>query len=306
MRQRIFVTGATGYIGHAVARHLANQGHHVFGLTRRVEESRQLIAAGITPVFGDLGCPGGEWMGALQNCDAAIHTAFDAQNGAADVDLCALDALRVAALDGRVRKLVYTSGIWVHGRGVNGRADENTPLTPLPIVQWRAAHEEIALDLQDHEIDVVILRPGMVYGEQRGILGGWFAEAHEHQTVTYPGEGTQHWNLVHRDDLADAYARALQHGVSGERYLITDEAPHTVREMAEAVAHETGARAVSWPAEDLIRSHGGYGDALLNDLTVSSAKAHRVLGWTPSHASFVSEVGTLWREWQATRIAHAS
>ena len=305
MRQRIFVTGATGYIGQAVASHLVRQGHQVFGLTRRVEESRALQDAGVTPVLGDLGSPGGEWMGTLQNCDAAVHTAFDAQNGAAQVDLCALDALRVAALDGRVRRVIYTSGIWVHGRGEQGRADETTPLTPLPIVQWRATHEEIALDLQDHEISVIILRPGMVYGEQRGILGGWFAEASEHHTVTYPGDGSQHWNLVHRDDLAAAYALALDHGQSGERYLITDEAPHTVREMAEAVAKVTGARTVAWPAEDLIRSHGGYGEALLNDLTVTSAKARRRLGWAPQHPSFVAEVDALWKEWQATHPAPA-
>lgn len=301
--QRILVTGATGYIGSAVAERLVRRGHQVFGLTREPDNTRTLADMGVTPVVGDLGVPGGTWRGILQNCDAAVHTAFDAQNGAADVDLCALDALRTAALDGRMRKVLYTSGIWVHGRGQHGRADENTPIAPLPVVQWRAVHEEIVLDLTDHEVGVVILRPGMVYGEQRGILGGWFAEAHEHHTVTYPGDGTQHWNLVHRDDLADAYVLALENGASGTRYLIADEAPHTVRQMAEAVATTTGSRAVSWPAEELIRSHGGYGEALLNDLTVSTAKARRELGWSPKHPSFVAEVETLWRDWQGARVA---
>src|SRR5882672_9257254 len=126
MNQRIFVTGATGYIGGAVAARLAHQGHQVFGLTRHSEHARALSAIGVTPVIGDLAEPG-DWRGTLQNCDAAVHTAFDGANGAADVDLAALEALRHAALDGRVRRVVYTSGIWVHGHGAEGMADESTP-----------------------------------------------------------------------------------------------------------------------------------------------------------------------------------
>jgi nucleoside-diphosphate-sugar epimerase len=300
MNQRIFVTGATGYIGGVVAARLARQGHQVFGLTRSAERGKALAAAGITPVVGDL-AQRDEWQGVLQNCDSAVHAAFDAENGAADVDQAALEALRHAALDGRVRRVLYTSGVWVHGHGAEGMADETTPLQPLAVVQWRAAHEEIALDLAAHEVSVVILRPGMVYGEHRGILGGWFAEAQDSHTVTYPGDGSQHWSLVHRDDVAEAYALALEHAPGGERYLLTDESRHTVRELAEAVATATGSKTVSWPAADLVRSHGGYGEALLNDLCVTSAKARRELGWVPRHTSFVAEAPDLWRDWQSAR-----
>lgn len=302
MTQRIFVTGATGYIGGAVAARLARKGHQVFGLTRDPEQAKSLAAAGVTPVLGDL-AQFGEWRGVLQNCDAAVHAAFDAENGAANVDHAALEALRHSALDGRVRRVLYTSGIWVHGRGLDGFADEETPLAPLSIVQWRAAHEEIALDLAAHEVDVVILRPGMVYGEHRGILGGWFAEAHDAHTVTYPGDGSQHWCLVHRDDVAEAYALALEHAGGGERYLLADESQHTVKELAESVAAASQSKTVSWPASDLLHSHGGYGEALLNDLRVSSAKARRELGWVPRHTSFVADAPQLWAEWQKGRFS---
>jgi nucleoside-diphosphate-sugar epimerase len=302
MNQRIFVTGACGYIGSAIAARLARKGHKVFGLTRSREHARALDAIGVHPVLGDLA---GEqdWLGVLQNCDGAVHTAFDGENGAADVDHAALEALRLASLDGRVRRVLYTSGTWVHGHGDAGNADERTPLAPLAVVQWRAAHEEIALDLSAHDVAVVILRPGMVYGEHRGILGGWFAEAQDSHTVTYPGDGSQHWSLVHRDDVADAYALALEHGGAGERYLLADESHHTVKELADAVAKATGSRSVSWPAEDLVRAHGAFGEALLNDLQASGAKARRELGWVPRHLSFVAEAGDLWREWQAARPA---
>jgi nucleoside-diphosphate-sugar epimerase len=237
----------------------------------------------------------------LQNCDGAVHTAFDGENGAADVDHAALEGFRLASLDGRVRRVLYTSGTWVHGHGDDGSADERTPLAPLAVVQWRAAHEEIALDLAAHDVDVVILRPGMAYGEHRGLLGGWFAEAHDVHTVTYPGDGSQHWSLVHRDDLAEGYTLAYEHGKAGERYLLADESRFTVKELAEAVAEATGSRAISWPATELVKAMGGYGEALLNDLLVSSARARRELGWVPRHTSFVAEARDLWREWQTAR-----
>jgi len=305
MHERIFVTGASGYIGSAIAARLARKGYRVFGLTRRREDAKALDAIGVVPVLGDL-AGDHDWLGVLQNCDAAVHTAFDGENGAADVDHAALEALRTASLDGRVRRVLYTSGAWVHGHGNAGTADERTPLAPIEIVQWRAAHEEIALDLAAHDVGVVILRPGLVYGEHRGILGGWFAEAQDSHTVTYPGDGAQHWSIVHRDDLADGYALALEHAAGGERYLLADESRHTVKEMAEAVAAVTSSKAVSWPAADLVSRLGGYGEALLNDLCVSSAKARRELGWVPRHLSFVAEAEELWREWQAGRAAPVS
>jgi nucleoside-diphosphate-sugar epimerase len=301
MYERVFVTGAAGYIGSAIAARLARRGRQVFGLTRKREHAKALEGIGVIPVLGDL-AGDQDWIGVLQNCDAAIHTAFDGENGAADVDHAALEALRSASLDGRVRRVLYTSAAWVHGHGKDGAADERTPLAPLGVVQWRAAHEEIALDLTAHEVDVVILRPGLVYGEHRGILGGWFAEAQEGHTVTYPGDGSQHWSLVHRDDLADGYALALEHAAGGERYLLADESRHTVKEMAEAVAAATSSKPVAWAAADLVRTLGGHGEALLNDLVVTSAKARRELGWVPRHLSFVAEAAELWRDWHAGRV----
>ena len=74
-----------------------------------------------------------------------------------------------------------------------------------------------------------------------------------------------------------------------------------MKELAEAVAAVTGSKAVPWPAAELVKALDGYGEALLNDLSVSSAKARRELGWVPRHTSFVAEAGDLWREWQAGR-----
>lgn len=302
MTHRIFVTGATGYVGSAIASRMARAEHEVFGLTRSTDGARTLEAMGVKPVLGDLR-DAEPWIGILQNCDAVVHAAFDAQTGASDQDHNALEAFRVAALDGRVRRVLYTSGIWVHGPSDGNVVDENTPLKPLEIAQWRVAHEEIAIDLSAHDVATVILRPGTVYGEGRGILGGWFAEAHEHKRLTYPGDGAQHWAMVHREDVADAYLLALEHGKAGERYLLVDDSRSTVKQLAEAAAAAAGVPAKSRPADEVVASLGLYGKALLNDLQATSAKARRELGWVPRHASFVAEAAPLWRKWQESRAA---
>jgi nucleoside-diphosphate-sugar epimerase len=301
-KHRIFVTGATGYLGSAIAARLVRGGHEVSGLTRDLRSARVLEAAGIKAVVGDL-ADAESWVGVLQNCDSAVHAAFDASTGASEQDHHALEAFRVAALDGRLRRVLYTSGIWVNGPSDGQVLDETAPLKPLEISQWRAAHEEIAVDLSTHEVATVVLRPGMVYGEGRGVLGGWFAEAQRAKTVTYPGDGSQHWSMVHREDVAEAYALALEYGKAGERYLLCDESHYTVKQLAEAAAAAAGATAVGMPAEEVVKAMGVYGKALLNDGLFTSAKARRELGWVPLHTSFVSEAPQLWREWTEARAA---
>ncbi len=302
MKHRVFVTGATGYLGSAIAARMARAEHEVYGLTRHATQERTLESIGVRPVVGDL-AELESWVGILQNCDAVVHAAFDAETGASDQDHNALEAFRVAALDGRVRRVMYTSGIWVHGESADKPIDESTPLKPLEISQWRVAHEEIAIELATHDVTTVILRPGTVYGEGRGILGAWFAEAREKKSITYPGDGSQHWPLVHRDDLADAYLLVLEHGKAGERYLLTDESRFTVKQLAEAAAAAAGVPAQPWPADELVATLGLYGKALLHDQVVTSAKARRELGWVPRHTSFVTEAPQLWRDWQEANTA---
>jgi len=296
MSTRIFVTGATGYLGGAIAARLARAGHEVFGLTRDAERASALAAIGIKPVLGDLS-ERDTFMGALQNCDAAVHALYD-EDDVAGRDQTALEAYRQAAQDGRVRRLLYTSGMWVHGDTGGKVIDESAPIAPLGVVAWRAAHEEVAMDLSEHEVTVTVFRPAIVYGESRGILGGMFAEARARRTVSYPGDGTQHWGMVHRDDVAEAYALALEHGRGGERYALVDETQLTVREIAEAIARASGAAARPWPRAEVIAKLGLFGEALLTDQKITAVKARRQLGWVPRHTSFVHEAEALYREWQ--------
>ena len=157
------------------------------------------------------------------------------------------------------------------------------------------------MDFADLEAAVTIFRPATVYGESRGILGHMFEEARDKHTVTYPGDGSQTWALVHCDDVAEAYALALEHAKGGQRYLLADESQFTVREIATAIARVSGAEAKPWPRESVIEKLGAYGEAMLNSQKVSAAKARRELGWVPRHSSFVNEAEALLREWQSYR-----
>ena len=302
MKSRVFVTGASGYLGSAIAARLLRDGYQVFGLTRSSRHAERLDRAGIRPIIGDLARPE-TFLGALKNCDAAVHASYTNEGPPAVFDELALEAFAEAAEDGRLRRLLYTSGVWVHGDTGDRVVDELAPLAPLELVAWRAAHEEVVMDLAQHEVVPVVFRPGIVYGESRGIVGGWFREARERGTVTVYGTGEQHWALVHRDDVAAAYALALERASGGERYLLADGSSFTAREIAGAVARASRAAVRAWPAEEVVGRFGLLGKALLASERVSAARARRELGWTPRHTNFVAEAEALCRESAGQREA---
>jgi len=297
MRHRVFVTGATGYLGSAIAHRLVKAGHTVFGLTRDAGRARALGAAGIQPVLGDL-AESDSFLHQMKNCDAVVHAAAEPGPNQAARDQQALEAIQHAVEDGRVRHVIYTSGVWVHGDTGGRIHDESAALDPAPLVAWRPAHEEVVMDLGTHGARAIVMRPGMVYGGSRGVLGGWFGEARDQGSITYVG-GDQHWNMVHVDDVASAYALALDHAGNGARYLLVDESHFTVRELAEAAAAAVGVPAQAMSAEQAIVMMGDYGRALLLDSQATAARARRELGWKPMHTSFVAEAKALDSEWQA-------
>ena len=308
---RVFVLGAGGYLGGAIAARLATAGHEVHGLVRSDLGAAALAAWGIRPVPGDIQQHAG-YAAALRNADIVVHAAAAPGSEAAVVDRAALEAVREGVTDGRVRRVLYTSGVWVYGDTHGIVVDENTPLTePLPLVNWRVAHEEAALALAPRGASVTVFQPSIVYGGTRGILGSLFASAHQRKTVTWPGSGDQSWGLVHLEDLAEAYRIAAERPDSGQshprsaRFILNDGSEQTAREIAEAVADATGVTAQSWPREDVLAKLGPYGEALLASQRVTAAKARRELGWVPQHVSFATEVAGLYREWLAAQSGAA-
>src|SRR5450432_661774 len=164
----IFLTGASGYIGSAVSEKLQAFGHQVSGLARSGASARKLDRLGAHAVRGDLR-NGAAIADAARQCDATIHLAMEFSAEAPWLDRNAIDAI-LGALSGTGKPFLYTSGIWVLGDTGGQEADENTPLHPAAIVAWRPAHEQLVLTAEG--LRGIVIRPGMVYGREGGIMAG--------------------------------------------------------------------------------------------------------------------------------------
>lgn len=282
---RVFVTGATGYVGGAVANALRAAGHEVVGLARSDEAARRLEGAGCTVLRGSL-ADGDVLARGARETDATVHAAATGAADQAEVDAAAVHAL-LHALAGSGKPFVYTSGIWVLGATGDAVADEDAPAAAAAIVAWRPAVERAVVDAAARDVRSVVLRPGVVYGHGGGTPGGWVAGGRKRGVVRYVGDGSQRWPLVHVDDLAELYVLAV---AAPPGTVLNAAGPSLpARTVAEAAARAAGARAEPWPLEDARGRLGPYADALALDQRVSAARAH-ALGWTPSRPSVLEEL----------------
>src|SRR5437867_3959893 len=171
---RVFLTGGTGYVGSAVLDALVRAGHHVDALVRTPDGAARVQARGAHPVLGDLANTA-SWRDAAAAADGSIHAAIDYGAHVADTDAAAIDTLlTLPAKKGRF--LIYTSGIWVLGPAPSP-VDERAPLNPLEIVAWRPAHEKRVLDSAAAGVRAIVVRPGVVYGGSRGMVGDLLKDA---------------------------------------------------------------------------------------------------------------------------------
>lgn len=280
---RVLLTGATGYIGSAVAEKLLSAGHEVIGLARSDEAASILESHGIEARKGDLR-DGESLAAAAQASEAVIHTANTNDRDAAEADRRA-EEIFLSKMEGRDAPFVYTSGIWVLGNTGEHVADEETPRNPAPLVAWRAATEERLKAVPPaRRVRIAIIRPAIVYGGRGGIIGDMLNTAREKGSVRYVGSGENHWPLVHVDDLAELYVLALENLASEPQLFNAATGPAMrVREVAEIVSRAAGVdgRTESWPIEEARRVLGPFADALALDQQVSGEKAKRVLGWKP-------------------------
>ena len=162
---KVFLTGATGYIGSAVAEALLAGGHTVAALARSLEAEQAIRDRGMTPVPGDLKHPV-SLTSPMQSVDGVIHTGTT-NEGQADGE--AIVAM-LNALKGTGKPFVYTSGVWVIGKTGDQPADESVPLNPLPMVAWRPAVEKIVLNAAPG-VRSIVIRPAIVYGRAAGLPG---------------------------------------------------------------------------------------------------------------------------------------
>jgi len=305
---RIFLTGATGYIGAAVLDALVRGGHDVTALVRDNEKARRVAKRGGHPVIGNL-ADLESFRGSADGQDGYVYAAFDSTSGRGPaIDQAALETLISAARRPRTanaaapakRFLIYTSGVWVLGKSPEP-AGEDAPINPIALVAYRPAQEQLVLDASSEHLRTVVVRPGVVYGGGSGLVGEIFKSA-SNGLVRVVGDGNNHWPLVYDRDLADLYARLAASADATGVFHANDEGDERVNDIVGAIKPylpvKTDVRYV--PIEEARTKMGPFADALALDQLVRSPRA-RALGWTPTLHSVGGNAARLLEEWRASR-----
>jgi nucleoside-diphosphate-sugar epimerase len=268
---RVGLTGGTGYIGSAVGEALQAAGHEVLALAHRPGAEADFTARGWVPLSGDLRDP--ESLRRLaREADAVIHAAAVKGPDTAEVDVQGTRALLGELEDSR-KPFIYTSGLWVLG---GEESDEGSDPRPLDLVTWLARMEREVLEYGGRDVRTVVLRPGMVWGHGGGLPGRMGAGK-----LPVVGDGSQRWPMVHVEDLADLYVRALSVPTGTILHGVTDTA--TASRVAEVSRREAGREEplTYLPLEQAREALGPFADALAADQVVSSTSTRNRTKWAP-------------------------
>ena len=305
---RIFLTGATGYVGAAVLDALMRGGHTVTALVRDNEKARGVAARGAQPVVGNLAEPE-SFRGAADAQDGYIHTALDKVSGRGpSIEKIALDTIIAAAKRPRTadnpasarRFVIFTSGAWVLGKAPDPVA-EDAALNPIAMAAHRPEHERLVLDAATPHLRTMVVRPGTVYGGGHGIVSDIFKAA-TNGLVRVVGDGNNRWPLVYDRDLADLYARLAVNPEASGVYHANDEGDERVNDIVAAISPYVSVRpdVRHVPLEEARTKMGPYADALALDQVVRSPRA-RAIGWAPTLHSVAGNAARLLEEWRASR-----
>ena len=286
---RVFVTGASGFIGSAVVSELVSAGHDVLGLARSDSSAQAVEGAGAQVHRGDLDNLESLRAGA-ESADGVIHLAFNHDftdyTGAAETDRRAIDALG-EALAGSDRPFVVTSGLagFALGRTMteDDAADLNSP----------RASEHAALAFTSRGVRVAVLRlPPSVHGEgDHGFVPRLIDIAREKGVAAYPGDGANRWPAVHRLDAARLFRLALESAPAGARLHAIGDEGVPVREIACAIGRHLDLPVTAVPTEQAVDHLGWLGVFFSLDVPASSALTREQLGWQPTEAGLLDDLG---------------
>ena len=288
---RVFVTGATGFVGSAIVEELLRAGYQVLGLVRSEAGETALRKIGAQAHFGRLEDLDRLHAGAAA-VDAVIHTAFnhDFSKFAANAadDRRAIEAMG-AALEGTDRPLLVTSGLALL---VKDRvAVEDDRAQPSSAAYPRASEEAAAaLAARGVRAGIVRLSPSVHGPGDHGFVPILIDIARQKGVSAYIGDGANRWPAVHRLDAARLYRLALEKGVEHGPYHAVGEEGVMFKEIAEAIAAELDVPSVSLPREDAGQHFGWFASFAEMNMSASSLKTCRILGWEPSHPTLLDDI----------------
>ncbi|PRF29324.1 NAD-dependent dehydratase [Burkholderia multivorans] len=285
---RVFVTGATGFVGIPTVKELIAAGHRVLGLARSDEGEKSLAAIGADVHRGSLEDTESLRAGAAA-ADAVIHLGFvhDWSNFAqsCEIDRRAIEALG-AVLAGSDKLLIVTAG--TAGLAAPGRLatedDDVPPDFPFPRVS-----EQTARSLKGVRAAVVRL-PQVHDTVRQGLLTYAVAVAREKGLSAYVGEGRNRWAAAHISDVARLYRLALEKNEAGAKYHAVAEEGVPMRDIAEAIGRALKVPVASLSAEEAPAHFGWLAAFAGHDLVASSEKTRKVLGWNPTGPGLIADL----------------
>lgn len=292
---KVFVTGATGFVGKSIVKALRQKNHEVVGLVRDTRKGKALEQLGVTLAVGDMMKPA-SYKGVVQSVDVVIHTAQYGIQGRLtrkklkqieQADALMTQTLSQACLE-YDKKLIYTSGCFNYGDHGDEWITEQTPLHPSPLGEGHTQMVKLLLSLaQDKHLRVIIIAPGFVYGPG-GLFKQSFYDTLQKGQLRVFGAGKNYWSPIHVDDLAEVYALAAESEAYGETYNVVDEQPLQLRELVNLFTDAMGKKRVGSMAPWLLKLliGGPLVNSLITSFRIRNEKAKRELGWQPRYSTF--------------------
>ena len=288
---RVFLTGATGFIGSRVLRELLSAGHEVLGLARSDAGARTLKEAGADAHIGTLEDPESLARGAAK-ADAVIHTAFD-HDFSRFAENCQKDFRVITAMAnefvGSDRPLVITSSTGI------GNSKPGEPALES-VLDWshalpRIAGEKAGAEALEKGVSVITVRLPQVHDEVRQGIVSFVVEVAKAKGVSaYVGEGANRWPAVHVDDAAQLYRLALERNEAGARYHGVAEEGVSLHRIAETIGAELGVPVASVTADEAPQQFGWFAPFMRMDMIASSDWTRANLGWNPRGPDLVTDL----------------
>lgn len=292
---KVFITGASGYIGGSIAARLVELGHEVLGLVRTEQRARETAARGLEPIVGDLS-DSPVLANAVRRADAVINAANSDHRPSVDA---MLEAMR-----GTGKTFIQSSGTSIVADLADGEHegpvhDESTPVHPLPLRAARVALNDSVLAATRHGIRGIVVCPSLIYGEGHGLHRDsiqipWLMDlARKHKAGRHVGPGRNVWSNVHIDDLVDMYVAVLQGAPAGALYY-AENGENSMLEAAAAVSRALGfggiTKAMTVAEAVAVWGEGTARYTMGSNSRVRAVRARQELRWSPVRPSLLQYI----------------